>query len=227
MRDMRKVKNRYVFELDNKQMVFIFIGFIVISLLVFMAGVMVGSKAAKNRIMTVAKKEDIRVQIKAPSLLKEKRLKLEAQENSKIFENDVVYRQLNEKKNGRTLEKKSAVKKEKSPVKTVDEVISANSTTAKNEKSHSKRVSTKSFQRETWFVQVASFPNVDDARTEANRLERLGYKVLVIEAQIPGKGTWHRVRLGPFATLDNAKAQALKVEKKEKISTFVTKGSTS
>ena len=223
MKDMRKVKSRYTFELDNKQMVFVFIGFIVISLLVFMAGVMVGSKAAKNRIVTLAKTEDVRVRIKAPSLLEEKKLNEEVQSDSKIFEEDVVYRQLSEKKNGHAQDKKIAPVKKKTPVKTVP----ARSTPAKKEIYQSKTVSKKSLQKELWFVQVASFPNVGDAQKEANRLKELGYNVVVVEAQIPGKGRWHRVRLGPFSTVDKAKELALKVEKKEKISTFVTKGLTS
>lgn len=38
---------------------------------------------------------------------------------------------------------------------------------------------------------------------------------------MPGKGTYHRVRLGPFKSLDKAKAFALKFEKKEKVSTYI------
>ena len=78
--------------------------------------------------------------------------------------------------------------------------------------------------KEAWFIQVASFQSVDDANRRAKELKDRGYKVLVVKADIPGKGAWYRVRLGPFNSVDKAKALALKVEKKEKTSTFVTKG---
>jgi cell division protein FtsN len=79
-------------------------------------------------------------------------------------------------------------------------------------------------RREAFFVQVASFQNTEDADRQAARLKSKGYKVVIIKADIPGKGTWYRVRLGPYRDSADAKSVALKYEKKEKSTTFVTKG---
>ena len=70
-------------------------------------------------------------------------------------------------------------------------------------------------------MQVAAFRDSDDARRQAKELADKGYNVIVIKADIPGKGIWHRVRLGPFETLDEAKSFAIEFERKENIKTYI------
>jgi hypothetical protein len=50
----------------------------------------------------------------------------------------------------------------------------------------------------TYFLQVASFKKAEDADGLKARLALKGLEAKVVSARIPGKGTWHRVRLGPF-----------------------------
>ena len=54
-------------------------------------------------------------------------------------------------------------------------------------------------------VQVSSFQTADEARAHAAALERKGYRPFVVTADIPGRGTWYRVRLGSFADEESAK----------------------
>lgn len=219
MRDMRKVKNRHIFELDNKQMVLAFAGLIVIGLLVFSAGVMVGSKAAKDKMLAMAKKEDLRVKIKAPSLLEEKKIKDEASIPKKIE------KALSEEQNvDNTAKTVASPTPEKTSTPAGLKKSSQPAVSLKKEEKVDKADPQPPMEKEAWFIQVASFQSVDDANRRAKELKDSGYKVLVVKADIPGKGAWHRVRLGPFNSVDKAKALALKVEKKEKTSTFVTKG---
>lgn len=58
-----------------------------------------------------------------------------------------------------------------------------------------------------WFVQVASFPSKDTARTEQMKLAKLGLPAMVTAASV-GKKTWFRVRLGPYGSEPTAQ-QAL------------------
>jgi hypothetical protein len=50
-----------------------------------------------------------------------------------------------------------------------------------------------------FFLQVASFQKRPDAERLKARLALKGLQARVVSAEVPGKGTWHRVRLGPFS----------------------------
>ncbi len=56
--------------------------------------------------------------------------------------------------------------------------------------------------KETYFLQAGSFSNADDAEKLKARLTLLGMEVNVQAATIPGKGVWHRVRVGPYKGAD-------------------------
>ena len=70
-------------------------------------------------------------------------------------------------------------------------------------------------------VQVASFRGADDARNLEERLDKKGYSAFVQRADLGEKGTWHRVRIGPFAEADQARQVADRVQKEEKLSAYV------
>ncbi len=53
--------------------------------------------------------------------------------------------------------------------------------------------------KEIFYVQAGSFPNEDDAEKLKAKLALLGLEAGLQTAVIPDRGTYHRVRLGPFA----------------------------
>lgn len=55
---------------------------------------------------------------------------------------------------------------------------------------------------ESYFLQVGAFQNETDADNQKAKLALLGLEAIVQTAEIPSKGIWHRVRVGPFADLD-------------------------
>ncbi|MDD2699881.1 MAG: SPOR domain-containing protein [Sideroxydans sp.] len=57
-----------------------------------------------------------------------------------------------------------------------------------------------------YLVQAGSFQNVDDAEKLKARLALSGFEASIVSVNIPEKGLWHRVRLGPFAGLAAANA---------------------
>lgn len=56
--------------------------------------------------------------------------------------------------------------------------------------------------RELYVVQAGAFQNPADADNLKARLALIGLQASVEPATLPDKGTWYRVRLGPYAQLD-------------------------
>jgi len=53
-------------------------------------------------------------------------------------------------------------------------------------------------------LQLGASPSRDDAERQASRLREKGYAPYIVPAEVPGKGTWYRVRMGSFPTKDAA-----------------------
>lgn len=49
-----------------------------------------------------------------------------------------------------------------------------------------------------YFLQTGSFANADDAEKHKAKLAMLGIEASIQTVNIPEKGTWHRVRSGPY-----------------------------
>lgn len=56
--------------------------------------------------------------------------------------------------------------------------------------------------KDVYFIQAGSFQNPADADNQKARLAILGFDSSVEPANLPDKGTWYRVRMGPFNKLD-------------------------
>ena len=65
--------------------------------------------------------------------------------------------------------------------------------------------------KDVYFIQAGSFQNPSDADNQKARLAILGFESSVEPANLPDKGTWYRVRMGPYAKLEeiNKVRQAL------------------
>lgn len=55
-----------------------------------------------------------------------------------------------------------------------------------------------------YLVQAGSFQSIADAEKLKARLALNGFEASIVSVNIPEKGLWHRVRLGPFAGLSAA-----------------------
>lgn len=55
---------------------------------------------------------------------------------------------------------------------------------------------------ELYYLQAGAFPNSAEADNLKAQLALLGYEASIQTAEIPGKGIWHRVRLGPYSALN-------------------------
>jgi len=59
--------------------------------------------------------------------------------------------------------------------------------------------------RDKYFLQAGSFQNAGDADNLKAKLAMLGVEATVQDINLPEKGVWHRVRVGPFTNADEIK----------------------
>ena len=57
--------------------------------------------------------------------------------------------------------------------------------------------------KETYFLQAGAFGSAGDADNQKAKLALMGFEAKVESVDIAGKGTMHRVRLGPYGRLDD------------------------
>lgn len=57
--------------------------------------------------------------------------------------------------------------------------------------------------KDSYFLQVGSFQAASEADNMKARLALLGLEAVIQTADIPDKGVWHRVRIGPFANIED------------------------
>jgi cell division septation protein DedD len=55
-------------------------------------------------------------------------------------------------------------------------------------------------------VHVSSFQTVAKANEDLQRFQGIGYRGVIITVQVPGRGSWRRVILGPYPTLEEAQS---------------------
>jgi DedD protein len=70
-------------------------------------------------------------------------------------------------------------------------------------------------------LQVSSFKTQAEAQGFADQLRARGHKAYAVEAHVPGRGTWFRVRVGPFATQHAAAEYRASFEAREHVVPFV------
>lgn len=70
-------------------------------------------------------------------------------------------------------------------------------------------------------VQTASYQERAMAEDEVKRLKKRGFAAFVVSSELPGKGVWHRVRLGSFSNKAAAEKLQKTIHEKERILTIV------
>jgi cell division septation protein DedD len=70
-------------------------------------------------------------------------------------------------------------------------------------------------------VQTGSYPEREMAEEEVKRLKKRGFAAFIVSSELPGKGVWHRVRLGSFSSRAAAEKLQKAIHEKEKILAIV------
>jgi cell division septation protein DedD len=68
---------------------------------------------------------------------------------------------------------------------------------------------------------VSSFRTQAEADTFSGQLRARGHKAYVVEAKVPGRGTWFRVRVGPFTSQHAASTYRAGFEGREHVVPFI------
>lgn len=76
-------------------------------------------------------------------------------------------------------------------------------------------------------LQVSSFRTQGEAQGFADQLRARGHKAYVVEAHVPGRGTWFRVRIGPFQNQHAASQYRTGFEAREHVVPFIVAPETS
>jgi cell division septation protein DedD len=70
-------------------------------------------------------------------------------------------------------------------------------------------------------LQVSSFRTQAEAQGFADQLRARSHKAYVVEAHVPGRGTWFRVRIGPFQSQHTASQYRVAFEAREHVVPFI------
>ncbi len=71
-------------------------------------------------------------------------------------------------------------------------------------------------------LQIASYQEKEIAEDDIKKMKQRGYSAFIVTSDLPGKGTWYRVRLGSFASKALAEKLQKELRAKEGISPFIT-----
>jgi cell division septation protein DedD len=212
-----RFKNNYQFSFSKKTLIFMSIGIVFAFILVFILGFMTKREFHQNQPGRTIVKDSTR-----PEKRQENRIPPKMKSNKEKDSSDLeltFYQTL--------------LKKEGTPSKQIDQVNNVNKSSQIEKQAEQKkplkkkqRVSkevkenTKSFKGYT--LQVGAFQDKEQARKMANKLEEKGYPVYIVSSNMPMKGMWHRVRVGHFQDIKDAKKLGLTIEMKERLPTYVT-----
>jgi cell division septation protein DedD len=70
-------------------------------------------------------------------------------------------------------------------------------------------------------LQVSSFRSQSEAQAFADQLRARGHRAYAVEAHVAGRGTWYRVRIGPFGTQRAATVYRSGFETREHVVPFI------
>jgi cell division septation protein DedD len=70
-------------------------------------------------------------------------------------------------------------------------------------------------------IQVSSHQEKQAAEDEVKRMKQNGFAAFIVASELPGKGTWYRVRLGSFTNRDAAEKLQKSVNAKVGISSII------
>ncbi len=77
--------------------------------------------------------------------------------------------------------------------------------------------------RKRFTLQVGSFQDKEEADTFFRTLQQSSYKPYMVEAEVPGKGTYFRVRVGGYASFDDALVAKSSFEDSQHVIAYVTR----
>ena len=231
MRDSHRLKEKYELSLDNRQIVSITIASLVVLGGVFMLGVVVGKKLSAETaalqtqptdlLGQLDRKTDALETVKADAALTFQD-ELTRKTPTLVAETPIVRPVEPRPVEVKPAELKPeavaiAPKPETEPVKPAEprlaetpkpEAVATRTVdgggSLKEAFGKAQRPPTEAAADGAWTLQLSAYQDKAEADRFAAGLRDKGYAPYIVEASIPGKGTWFRVRMGRFGTKDAA-----------------------
>jgi cell division protein FtsN len=177
-------ENNKVIIFEKKEIILILIFVVVLIITSFTLGIRLGKKLAFNE--SGIKDEDVKtVELKSTA---EEDADVTMTEDQKLTDDEKLKKLMDESKSRLSdeLEKFSTEQKTEPPLST--------------ESTPSKLPSTGKYT-----IQLGSYNTLEEAKQFAEGFTVRGYSPIINEVKIEGKGTWYRVSLGLFGSVDEAK----------------------
>ena len=230
MRDSHRMKEKYDLSLDSRQVVSLLAAGIVVLLAVFTLGVLVGQKLAGSQRTDRApdllsaldqKSAALERARAAPPLTFQEELTADAGNAPAASKGkpEVVAKAETPKAES----VKPVEKKPETAAKPADAGAIATRTTppAAPAAPAVAKPATGTVPSGAFTLQLGASPNREDAERMVSRLREKGYAPYITTAEVPGKGTYYRVRMGSFATREAASRYLEDFKRETKTEAFV------
>jgi len=221
MRDLREIKSRYEFQLDNRQLVLIFAGMVLILILVFILGILFGRSYSSPEAITLAATTGAEAP-SAEAIVKEENLQPDAEEQK---EREELIQKLEAEKVPTSIPPSTepepqgsggpqvAGEPDKTPTLEPESGGKPAPASAEKPELSIKKETPPALPASTsgpYTIQIASFQNKADAHALVNKLKQGKYDAYILEADLESKGLWYRVRVGHYPDRELAD-KALKI----------------
>jgi len=231
MRDSHRMKEKYDLSLDSRQVVGLLAAGIVVLLAVFTLGVLVGQKLAGSQRTDRApdllsaldqKSAALERARAAPALTFQEELTADAgnaQAAAKARPEAVAKAETPKAEAPKPVEKKpeaTAKQADAGAIATRTAPPAAPAAAPAAAKPPAGTVPSGAFT-----LQLGASPNREDAERMVSRLREKGYAPYITTAEVPGKGTYYRVRMGSFATREAATRYLEDFKRETKTEAFV------
>jgi DedD protein len=202
MRDEHRMKEKYDLSLDNRQIVSLLISSLVVLGAVFVLGVVVGKKLSTNTKAA-----------QAPDLLtaldqKASQMEQVHKEPALTFQ-DALTAKTPDQVVAATAKAPEPPAPKVEPAKTVvkpeaQAKVEPARLVEKPAVPATQKPAPKADAKGAFALQVAASQDRHEAERQVARLKEKGYSPYIVTGDVPGKGTWFRVRVGHFRTRDEA-----------------------
>ncbi|GAB4305359.1 MAG: hypothetical protein Kow0090_20950 [Myxococcota bacterium] len=218
-----------ILHLNQQQLFYFFVGLLLIGGLIFALGIMTGKRMVSIAQDGAEELEKLDLQAK----IQEKARAATATQSEKKEEEKATE---SEKKPETKEDAKAGNKETEKPPEAPEKKQSPppeekNAEEKRAAKEAPKRISTpnqpppsKEYDPQgIWTLQVGSVATKEQADKMTAHLKEKGYKVNVSSAEIEGKGTFYRIRVGRFTTKEDAALFQKKYEDEEKTQTMISR----
>ena len=237
MRDSHRMKEKYDLSLDSRQVVSLLVAGIVVLGAVFVLGVLVGKKLAGSQRSDRApdllsaldqKSAALERARTAPALTFQEELTADAGASRAAAPKPAVEKKPDAAPKAAEAKadtaKSQAEKKAELGGKPADAGAAASrtaSTTAPATAAAAPKATDPPAAGGAFTLQLGASQNRDDAERMVSRLREKGYAPYIVTADVPGKGTYYRVRMGSFPTREAAGRYLEDFKRETKTEAFV------